>query len=141
MKGSKEGRKELKERRKWRNQKHHPTLDSPGAPLATPFLMPLAHSSSRYSTRPLKALFVPPAILRPSPFSLLPLPLSFLRPCFSHFVTLYFTPCRDFMRTAKWGYLLRSCSSKCARGGKIINFSSKLITSFRVFYKYLENVF
>lgn len=106
-KAAKEGRKKKqKERRKWRNQRHHPTLDSPGAPLATPFLLPLAHSSSRYSTRPLKALFVPPAILHPSPFSLLSLPLSFLRPCFSHFVTLYFTPCLNLMRTTKWGYLL-----------------------------------
>lgn len=140
---AKEGeKKEQKERRKWRNQRHHPTLDSPGAPLATPFLLPLAHSSSCYSTRPLKALFVPPAIHRPSPFSLPSLRLSFLRPCFSHFVTLYFTPCLDFMRTAKWGYLLRCYSNKCARSGEIIvNLLLKLISLFRAFYKYLENVF
>lgn len=67
------GKKEQKERRKWRNQRHHPTLDSPGAPLATPFLLPLAHSSSCYSTRPLKALFVPPP--RPPPSTALHLSL------------------------------------------------------------------
>lgn len=104
-----EGRKE--EEAKGAQKVEEPEASSdprlPRRTLATPFLLPPAHSSSRYSTRPLKALFVPPAILRPSPFSLLSFPLSFLRPCFSHFVTLYFTPYLDFMRTTKWGYLLR----------------------------------
>jgi len=137
-----EKKKEQKERRKWRNQRHHPTLDSPSAPLATPFLLPLAHSPratpldhSRHSS------YLPPSsVLHLSLFSLYP--FSFLRPCFSHFVTLYLTPCLDFMRTAKWGYLLRSYCRKCARSGKVIvDLLSKLISLFRVFYKYSENVF
>lgn len=92
----------------------HPLLPLFSCPLHTlPRATPLDHS--RHSS------YLPPSS-RPSPFSLLSLPLSlpFLRPCFSHFVTLYFTPCLDFMRTTKWSYLFRSYSSKCARGGKII---------------------
>lgn len=115
MKGSKEGRRRRRRKEGRRSKRSAESggtrgIIRPSTPQAHPlpplFSYPL-HSSSRYSTRPLKALFVPPAILRPSPFSPFSSPLSFLRPCFSHFVTLYFTPYLDFMRTAKWGYLLR----------------------------------
>lgn len=111
---------------KWRNQRHHPTLGSPGAPLATPFLLPPAHSSLHYSTRLLKALFAP----SPSP------PFPFIRPCFSHSVALYFAPCLDFMCTAKWSYFAAMCDKRARNGKTIVNFPPKLIhiSSFDVFY-------
>lgn len=128
-----EGRKkEQKERRKWRNQRHHPTLDSPGAPLATPFLLPLAHSSSRYSTRPLKALFVPSR--RPPPFI-------FLSSLFTSFVpsTLFLALRHSLLHAMPRLHayrqmgLLTSLAANVHAVAKLLLISSKLISSFKVF--------
>lgn len=144
MKESMEGRRKRRRkegRRSKRNAESRGTrgIIRPSTPqahsLPPPFSYPLHHlpratplDHSRHSS------YLPPSsVLHLSLFSLY---LSFflLRPCFSHFVTFYFTPCLDFMRIAKWGYLFRLYSNKCARNSKIIvNLSLKLISSFRVF--------
>lgn len=60
-----------KERGKWRNQRHRPTLALPSRTPCHPlFSYPFAHSSSRHSTRPLKVLFVPLPLYLPSSFDL-----------------------------------------------------------------------
>lgn len=110
----KEGRKkEQKERRKWRNQRHHrpstpqthlllPLFSYPSRTL--PRVTPLDHSRHSSYLLPSSALYL----------SLFSLYLSRSFDLVSHTSSLFnFTPCFDFMRTAKWGYLLRSCSSKC----------------------------
>lgn len=150
MKRSKEGRRKRrrKEGRSKRSAESEGTrgIIRPSTPQAHPLpplssypLHPLPRATpldhSRHSS------YLPPSsALHLSLFSLLSLSLSFLRPCFSHFVTLYFTPCLDFMRTAKNGVTCFT-SSKCARSGKIIvNLSFKLIATFKVFYKFSKNV-
>lgn len=118
-------KKEQKERGKWRNQRHRiPDSRLPRrAPCHPVSLTPCALSSSRYSTRPLKALFASGSrAVSSAPFTFLSplsLPHSFFRNLVSRTSSL-FTSRLDFMRTTKWGYLFRSCSAKCARSGAII---------------------
>lgn len=93
-------KKERKERGKWRNQRH-PRPSTPQAhslpPLAhsLPRATPLDHS--RHSS-----------LAAPAPFSLLSLHHTRSSDLVSRTSSL-FTSRLDFMRTAKWGYLFRSC--------------------------------